>query len=76
MEDVLEGFAKDEDVIDELDAPVDAVDQLFGHTIEMVSRTNIALGSFQKFKATHLMYHEGRINLVVFMEGALIVTFE
>ena len=75
MEDVLDGLAKDENVVDKLDAALDVFDEAFGDLVEMVPRTNVSLWSSQEFVTALLVYHEGGVDLVVFVQGALVVAF-
>ena len=75
MEDVLDGLAKDENIVDKLDAALDVFDEAFGNPVEMVTRTYISLRSSQEFVTALFVHHECGVDLVVFVQGALVIAF-
>ena len=75
MEHFVDGLAKYEDVVNQFDAAIDVFDEGFGDTVEMVSAQSTSLRGSEELIASHLVYHEGRVDLVVLVERALIITF-
>ena len=60
-------FTKNQDIINQLDATRDAFDEGLSDPVEVVTAADVALWSSKEFVATHFVYHEGSINLIVFV---------
>ena len=75
FEELGDGVAVNEDIVDELEASVDALDEEVRDSIEEIARAGVALRAHRERKTSHLVDHEGGQELIVFVDWALIVAF-